>query len=279
MFKDISVLMMGTASDEALLAAAAQLSRHFQARLSPIQVVDLPELPYNTWAILPDPGITKAHDAIRQQAAQLAERAGRQLAGMQIDAAPFQRIEALYTDPWAVAAKECFCTDLIIAGRSGTGPPAQRETQGIATLILQSGRPILLLPGEAKPQGQPAKIVVAWTPTRESTRAAHDALPFLRQADSVDILALVDDSNAEENRRALPQIVAHLDRHGVKAKPVVQASLGMDIASLVLAHAKTMHAELVVAGGYGHSRFREWALGGVTRELLLTSHLPVFLSH
>lgn len=279
MFKDLSVLMMGTASDEALLASAARLSKHFQARLSPIQVVDLPELPYNAWAILPDPGITKAHDAIRQQATQLTERAGKLLADARVDSAPIHRVEALYTDPWAVAAKECFCTDLIIAGKSATGPATRQETQGMATLILQSGRPILLLPSEAKLQVPLGKIVVAWSPARESTRAVHDALPFLWQADSVDVLALVDDLNAEEHRRALPLIVEHLDRHGVKAKPIVQASLGMDIASLVLAHAKTAHADLIIAGGYGHSRLREWALGGVTRELLLTCHLPVLLSH
>lgn len=275
--KEITALMMGTDADEKLLDAAAQLARHFRARLAPMQVVELPEPPYNTWAIFPDPGIDKANDALRQHAIKLAKRADQKLSGLALDAAPVRLVEALYASPWEVAANECFCTDLVMAAK--TRHQSQREMQGIATLILESGRPILVMPVDGEPFAVPKRIVVAWSPVREACRAVHDALPFLRDAESVEVLACPDDVKAERPHVVLCTLVEHLHRYGVKANPIVQEAQGIDIASLILAHAKKVDADMVIAGGYGHSRFREWALGGVTRELLLTCRLPALLSH
>src|SRR3989339_65490 len=84
-------------------------------------------------------------------------------------------------------------------------------------------------------------------------------------------------------RGAAPQpggdIATHLARHGVRANVVVRESNGREVSALLMEHAGAMPAHLIVAGGYGRSRLREWAVGGVTRELLFGSPVPVFFSH
>jgi nucleotide-binding universal stress UspA family protein len=148
------------------------------------------------------------------------------------------------------------------------------------SLLLESGRPVLLVPpGFA---WRPAKhVVVAWRPTRESTRALHDALPLLRMAESIDVLE-VGDVSGEEGDGPQPgaDIATHLARHGLKVRVVVHPHSGESVALSLIRHAQDTDAELLVAGGYGHSRFREWVLGGVTRELLDgTPSVPILFSH
>jgi nucleotide-binding universal stress UspA family protein len=123
--------------------------------------------------------------------------------------------------------------------------------------------------------------VVAWQPTRESTRALHDALPLLRAARTVDVVT-VDPVIGESRHGEEPgaDIAAHLARHGLEANVVVHARRPQEtVAAALLRHAAESGAQLLVAGGYGHSRLREWAIGGTTRELLRTARTPVLFSH
>jgi nucleotide-binding universal stress UspA family protein len=106
----------------------------------------------------------------------------------------------------------------------------------------------------------------------------HDAIPLLRDAKSVDVL-IYDDDTGSPGKTKQENLIEHLASHDVKAKVIARRSRGIDIGSLILSHAEKCDADLVVAGGYGHSRFREWALGGVTRELINASRIPLLLSH
>jgi nucleotide-binding universal stress UspA family protein len=123
-------------------------------------------------------------------------------------------------------------------------------------------------------------VVVAWRPTREAARALHDAMPLLHAAETVDVLEL-DPVGGERGDGPQPgaDIAVHLARHGLKVRVVVQKRTGESVAMALLGHVVQSGAGLLVAGGYGHSRFREWALGGVTRELLKSSSVPVLFSH
>lgn len=277
MYKDISVVMTGTDGDDHALKLSIPLARHFNARLLPWQVVELPDPSYNTWAIVPDPSVERVHEKLRHAAAELAGHAKALLTEAKADSRDVHVVEALYVGAWEAATRECFGSDLIVVGRPDRSEMLRRHAQGVATLLLQSGRPVLMIPAEASLPAPPKSILVAWRPAAEATRALHDALPFLQAAEAVHIMAYDDmDAHEPERRHAL---LNHLRRHGVNATSIAGESQGADLTGLIFAHARKVHADLIVAGGYGHSRLRERVLGGVTQDLLLISRAPVFLSH
>jgi Universal stress protein UspA and related nucleotide-binding proteins len=279
MLKDIAVPLTGGSSDEHVLEVSLSLARYFDACLSPLQIVELPEPPYNAWAFIPDPGIKEFHDRFRAAAAKLADRVRARLEAEHNGHRDVRVVEALYTNAWKVAAREALYSDMVVVSLAGVGRVDERgQPREIASLLLQAGRPVLVVPEKASLVMPLTRAIIAWRPTREAARAVHDALPFLRTAKFVDILIYdgESDTSADEHMGAL---VGHLDHHGVRAKIHSQESSGIDIGSLILSHAKKTGADLIVAGGYGHSRLLEWILGGVTRELLATTSIPLLLSN
>ena len=147
-------------------------------------------------------------------------------------------------------------------------------------LLRHSGRPVLVVPDGHAATLPPKRVVIAWKPTRETSRAVADAMPLLQKADAVDVL-VIDPAVGESAHGGEPgaDIAAHLARHGLRVEVVTRPSMNFSVAYAVLEYARTVGADLVVAGGYGHSRLREALLGGTTRELLQTTHLPVLFSH
>ncbi len=279
MLKDIAVPMTGGRGDEHALEVSLSLAQYFGACLSPLQIVELPEPPYNAWAFIPDPGINEFHDRFRAMAAKLADKARARLKAERNGHHDVRVVEALYTNAWKVAARESLYSDMVVVSLAGLGRvDEQGQPREIASLLLQAGRPVLVVPEKASLAMPLTRAVIAWRPTREATRAVHDALPFLRIAKFVDILIYDSESDASADEH-LEALRGHLDHHGVKAKIHSQKSSGIDIASLILSHAKRTGADLIVAGGYGHSRLLEWILGGVTRELLATTSIPLLLSN
>jgi nucleotide-binding universal stress UspA family protein len=122
-------------------------------------------------------------------------------------------------------------------------------------------------------------VLVAWKDTREARRAVHDALPILRQADEVQVLAIHEaEASSSAVLSGANEVVNWLARHGVTA--VASAQPDYDSVGRSIEGAATdMDADLVVAGAFGHSRFMEWLLGGVTRHLLRSPALNVLFSH
>lgn len=279
MYRDIAIAMMGSDGDERALEFGIALAEHFDAKLLPMQVVELPQPTYNAWEIMTDPRIEKVHDKLRHKAQEMADRAHAKISQSQVSSSEVCLVEALYQTAWEAVAKECFAADLIVVGRSGDPAAASRQAQGLASLLMQSGLPILIVPSQAPASSMvPRKIVVAWHSSREARRALNDALPLLHEVESVEMLSYDSDTDSKDPMRR-HALIEHLARHGVTAHSTAQGSKGMDIASLIFAHAKKTGADLVVAGAYGHSRFREWAFGGVTREMLLNAPIPVLMSH
>jgi nucleotide-binding universal stress UspA family protein len=120
--------------------------------------------------------------------------------------------------------------------------------------------------------------MVGWKDTRESRRATLDALPFLKRAAHVTVVEIAGEDNLPAARSHLRDVIAWLRCHGVEAEPIAAPSSGNDATQLI-AIARDQGATITVAGAYGHSRLREWALGGVTRDLLLSPDRCSLLSH
>lgn len=152
------------------------------------------------------------------------------------------------------------------------------DTQGVAeALIFGSGGPVLLFPTSG-PDRSFGTVVVAWDGSRGAARAVHDALPFLRQAGSVQLVSVTGEK-ALSDTATLDGLAAHLERHGVTAKTTQVSAQGKDAGSVLLHHSEEAGADLLVMGAYGRSRLREFILGGATATILTSTRIPVLLSH
>jgi nucleotide-binding universal stress UspA family protein len=144
-------------------------------------------------------------------------------------------------------------------------------------LVMQVGRPVLIVPATAD-KLKLEQVIIAWKDTRETQRAAFNAVPLLKTAAHVTVVEISTD---EELAAARTQIedVGWLKWHGVWQRSHASPSIGDDASSLN-AIAREKGADVIVAGAYGHSRMREWILGGVTRDLLLRAEhfAPVTLT-
>jgi len=180
--------------------------------------------------------------------------------------------------PTQALARHARAADLIVVGGGDEGgPPFCTVKSG--ELLVTAGRPLLVAPINGG-RLTPRRILIAWKDTRESRRAVADALPFLLQAESITIVALCGKGELDETRAQAEDVAGWLKRQGA-APPLCQcAEAPSDLVDAeLLAKAEAMRADLVVAGGYGHSRAAEWLVGGVTHTLLRRPDLFVFLSH
>lgn len=174
---------------------------------------------------------------------------------------------------WQLAVK-ARAYDLVVVpayGHEETGA----MTEGLA---FETGRPVLLLP--ARDAGVPAlaNIVVGWDGSRVAARALADALPLCMQAQSVTVATVTGEKDLSRNLAAA-DVIRHLSLHGIAAQAVEVAAEGKDAGTALQAYCQQAGSDLLVMGAYGHSRAREFVLGGATRSVLSDPALPVLLSH
>ena len=167
--------------------------------------------------------------------------------------------------------------DLLVLGQDD---PESDHAGLLEAVLFDSGRPVLAIPfaGQFKSIGK--RVLVGWNASREASRAVHDALPLLAKAESACVfLANPKRGLGAHGEEPGSDIARHLARHGLKVE--VAKAVADDVAdsALLLNHASDMGADLLVMGAYGHSRLREFILGGVTRSLLREMTVPVLLSH
>lgn len=180
--------------------------------------------------------------------------------------------------PADLVVREARATDLVILGRRSAKSPGHAADP--ADVLMAVGRPVLVVPPRPTRDLFERPAVIAWKDSREAQRAAAAALPLLRHVSVVHVVEFWDgdgDPAAPEARTA--DVVAWLRRHGLEAEGHVQSAAGVTAGQAILTFAEDQGAGLVVAGAYGHARLREWALGGVTHELLTQAAVCVLLSH
>jgi nucleotide-binding universal stress UspA family protein len=146
----------------------------------------------------------------------------------------------------------------------------------IEHLILESGRPLLVVPPRAETFAA-KRILAAWDASAKATRAIHDALPLLRAAEQVEVVCITGDKQLPDG---LPgaEIAPHLSRHGVNVTLADVPVKRDDVAQTIRDHAALFGADMIVMGAFVHSRLRELVFGGVTQSMLKSSPVPLFLS-
>jgi nucleotide-binding universal stress UspA family protein len=175
-------------------------------------------------------------------------------------------------------AREARSADLVLVGAArGVAPLDTTRHLDVRDLVMEVGRPVLVVPNAAA-GATFDRVLVGWKDTREAQRAIVDALPFLARAAQVTVAGIAATEELAEVRTQLAEVVGWLKHHGIDAKPLATAARGTH-ASELSAVADEVGADLVVAGAYGHSRQREWVLGGVTSDLLLRADRCSLMSH
>lgn len=280
MIRDLVFPVTNTAGDRNALTAAIALAGREQAHLAVLELINLPMPTPGPWGLLPDVTMSSIYDTLREKAESNAVNWRERLARESI-ASEVRIAESLFVDAPRTAALHARYSDLSVMTGAAAADDDARIVHGFfSALLLEAGRPVLVVPPGFSARQAAKHAVIAWRPTREAARALHDALPLLRAAESIDVLE-VDPVADEPGHDVLPgvDIATHLARHGLKVRVVVLQRSGESTAMALAKHAAQSGAELLVAGGYGHSRFREWVLGGVTRELLQIMPVPVLFAH
>jgi len=169
-------------------------------------------------------------------------------------------------------------TDLVILGQSEPDTISDTDEHFVEDVILSSGRPALVIPyiGAGKTLGR--RVLIAWDAGREAARALNDALPFLNRADKVAVL-VINPNQGDHGPEPGADIALHLARHDVRAEAHHLAADDLSIGNALLSRLVDLDIDLLVMGAYGHSRLREWILGGVTKEIFRQMTVPVLMSH
>ncbi|MCE2870657.1 MAG: universal stress protein [Oxalobacteraceae bacterium] len=147
------------------------------------------------------------------------------------------------------------------------------------SVVTNCVRPVLIMPHTRKFTALPTKIAVAWDGSMTATRALVSALPLLKQSSQTDLIIFNPTVNPDKHGQEPGADVAlYLSRHGVKVT-IISRDTRSSEAEALLSYCSDQAMELVVMGGYGHTRFREMVLGGATREMLLSMTVPVLMAH
>lgn len=176
-----------------------------------------------------------------------------------------------------IAARYSLCADIHVATRKSltTHNCIKKAFNGT---LFEAGCPFLQVPDEATDFDGMSRVAIAWNGRPEASRAIRDALPLLKNADRVNIIS-VDPNQRDLGDDPGSDLANYLSRYGIKVSVDVLASGGMSVSQKLLQRTKDIDADILVMGGYGHTKFREWLLGGATRETLEAAHLPVFMAH
>ena len=173
------------------------------------------------------------------------------------------------------------CANLFVMGQPEPDDPARLFGQElVTTTIVSTGRPTIIVPYIGARASLGENVLVAWDGGREAARAIADALPFLERARQVTVIVVDSGSTGHMvDRQAISRLTAYLHANGITATITRDDATGIGVGERLLSRTADLGSDLIVMGGYGHTRLREFVLGGATRTILETMTVPVFMSH
>lgn len=267
-YKSILVNLDIDGPSSAVIKLASNLAKRFEARLIGLSSADIPPPVVSADGMVFDgESFQLQREEIEKRLQDLRSEFEKQVGGA---------VETEWRD--AVCNPTRFLVDsaraanlIVTASRGGNSYRAV----DVGSVALDAGRPVLVTATDVE-HVLAKTVLVGWKDTREARRAVADALPFLVQANEVVVATVVPgpDVSASEN---LADVAAFLEHQGARARTEVLTDDGN--GHRLIEFAKSLHADLVVSGAYGHSRIREWAFGGVTRALLEEDRLNRFMSY
>jgi nucleotide-binding universal stress UspA family protein len=275
MLKDVVVNLSGRASLDFAADYGISIAATFGAHVTGIAFLYEPVIPDGTLGGVPVDLI----ELQREENSKIARDAiGRFEAGVKKSgvAAETRQLDATFGGAATLFAQIARRFDISVVGQ------AQREQGATDELIIEgalfeSGRPVIVVPYIQKSGLTLERVLVCWDGGRTAARAVADAMPFLTRAQAVDLVIVAEERKNDEVTGV--RMSEHLARHGAKVSVKRIAKGDLSVQDAILSYAADSSADFMVMGGYGHSRLREFILGGVTRSILNSMTVPVLMSH
>jgi len=286
-YKDILVHLDHYRGADVRLRLALSLAKRNEARIAGLYAFQLPRVPYSrvvAGAYVEDNAALTAYERERDTAFNHAAyseaefHAEARRAGLKSD---WQLCPDKATELVTLVTERARYADLTVLGQADSAHPFFDTLAKLPeAVMLGCGRPVLVVPYASSVEEVGKHVLVAWSGTREAARAVGDALPLLQSAVAVTLISIGrtgDDSEHQE--RPLRELAQYLLAHGIHAHVSLAVSNELEAGALLLSRAGDIGCDLLVMGGYGHSRTRELILGGVTRFILQHMTVPVLMSH
>jgi nucleotide-binding universal stress UspA family protein len=257
---------------------AAQIAKSHQAHLVGVAMTGISRYVFDHGAFDPkDPVFAHHLDHLHQHARASLLAFDKAAASVGVD-----EIEARLVDDDAAGGVTLHAryADIAVIGQFDPSAAVPGVMSNFAeTVVLNSGRPVLVVPHAGQPHGEFTRALLAWDGGLAASRAITGALPLLKQAGTTDVLVLhtSDDADAHGEQPGV-DLALYLARHGVRVN-VIEHRMSGDAGEALLSAAADLGADLMVMGAYGHTRFREVILGGVTRTVLQSMTVPVLMAH
>ncbi|HET8920726.1 MAG TPA: universal stress protein [Xanthobacteraceae bacterium] len=276
MVKDIIVNLSVTKEGSVVGKYAVSVAAALEAHLTGVAFIYDPVVPISGAGYIPAEVIE-----IQREDNETAAEAAIKSFTAAIDQAGISA-EPLITNASLAGAGDHFARmarrfDLAIVGQAEPEISSMEQIIGETTLF-ESGRPMIMVPYIQKALFKTDNVMICWDGSRTAARAVADAIPIIRKSGRVEIVIVTNERGKEDEIEGA-DIGQHLARHGLKVDVHRISGGNIDVADALLSHAADSSTDLMVMGGYGHSRLREFVLGGVTRSIFESMTVPVLLSH
>lgn len=268
-YKTILTVLDNTENAAKVSEFAIDLANRFSSHVIGLHMETMAAVPVVAPMEIPDPASIQAlQDMAQKETREIAEIFEQKLSQNGVSHEWRSFISSVgYTSASAIDSARC--TDIVIAGQSDSSSLSDSRSD-IESFLFESGRPVLLVPYIITQPKPIKRVLIAWNGSREATRAAFDALPFLKEAESVEIFSVDPPETASQSpAMAGAELAATLARHGVKVTVTTKATSGTLSAHAAIENRLSDDSiDLLVMGAYTHSRWWEMLFGGVTRTLL-----------
>ncbi len=272
--KDILVHLNNTDTLPVRLRAANTIAEKFNAHITGMYVKQ--PLTYEVYGTFVHPDIVNETINAEQEGADeakllFAKQLLKDAALADSDNISYQEVTG---DAAHTLARHSCVSDLVVLARGKEGEHHENLNNLVTNVVLESGRPVLVVPPKSTIDTLGKSIFVAWNGSAESTRAIHDAMPLLQSAEVVNVVTFEENGSS-----TVIDITGHLDHYNVTFDVTNSSAKESEIMENMFRLTENFESDLVVMGAYGHSRFREYVLGGVSRSAISELDIPMFLSH
>jgi nucleotide-binding universal stress UspA family protein len=277
MIKDIVVNLDHDLSRDRARDFAITVAETFDAHIAGVAFAYAPELPVSVMPEIP-PNIVTALVEDSKKAAEAAIKRFDEVASRSLLSMEHRLVMTVGAEAPTLFAALARRFDLSVFQQSS--PDGAANDDMIESALFETGHPVVVVPYIHKDGLKLDRVVCCWDGGRAAAGAINDALPLLAKAEKVDLLIVENGKTKNETTEIRGvEMASHLARHDVKVEIEIIPASDIDVADAILSHVADESGTLIVMGGYGHARLREIILGGVTRAMLKSMTVPVFMSH
>jgi nucleotide-binding universal stress UspA family protein len=276
MVKDIIVNLSVTKEGSIVGKYAVSVAAALEAHLTGVAFIYDPVVPISGAGYIPAEVIETQRDdnEIAAETAIKSFNAATGQAGISAETLMTSASLAGAGDQFARLARRF---DVAIVGQAQPEISSMEQIIGETTLF-ESGRPLIMVPYIQRAPFKTDNVMICWDGSRTAARAVADAIPIIRKSGRVEIVIVASERGKQDEIEGA-DIGQHLARHGLKVDVHRITGGNIDVGDALLSHAADSGADFMVMGGYGHSRLREFVLGGVTRSIFESMTVPILLSH